>query len=333
VRVEAGHGAPRRAVGGADERDLPGGLIQLRQGLNQGPLGGRVVGGRLVEDGDVVVVVVEDQPQVPCRDVAQVGAEALGHRGASMLDDEDVEAAREETEREVISVTELLYGSSFVVPLEQALQFAGLVPPILAVVVGEMALRLVARLAVGRRKFRNHDANLAGEEGADRRIIQTLEVAMTRTRQPLSHVRADALDTAVRVALIVLSASQEHLFEEVADVLLNDELRHDDEALLEVLGVTSARPRIGRAQRLQGLGQPAGESAVADDEVVHLAGLARRSPETAVADDHSLQLLRPEGQEGPVDQIVREARNAFLSDRLGVGQAQPLMALPDPADA
>jgi hypothetical protein len=253
------------------------------------------VGGRLVEDGDVVVVVIRDQPQMPCRDVAQVGAEALGHRGASMLDDEGVEAAREETEREIVLATELLCGSSFVVPLEQALQFAGLVPPILAVIVGEMALRLVTRLAVGRRKLRNHDVNLAGEKGADRRIIQTLKVVMARTRQPLGHVRADALDTAVRVALIVLSAPQEHLFEEVADVLLDDELRHGDEALLEVLGVTSARPRISRAQRLQGLGQPAGESAVADDEVVHLTGLARRGFEAAVADNHSLQLLRPEG--------------------------------------
>jgi hypothetical protein len=269
----------------------------------------------------VIVVVVKDQPQVPCRDVTQVGAEALGHRGASMLDDEGVEAAREEAEREVISATELLCGSSFVVSLEQALQFAGPVPPILAVVVREMALRLIARLAVGRRELGNHDANFAGEEGADRRIIQALKVAMAWTEQPLGHVRADALNTAVRVALVVLGAPQEHLFEEVADVLLDDKLRHDDEALLKVLGVTSARPRIGRAQRLQSLGQPADESAVADDEVVHFAGLARRGSEAAVADDHSLQLLRPEGQGGPVDQIVEKARNAFLSDRLGVGQA------------
>jgi hypothetical protein len=135
-----------------------------------------------------------------------VGVEALGHRGASMLDDEGVEAARKKAEREVILTTELLYRSSFVVLLKQALQFAGLVPPILAVVVGEMALRLVTRLAVGRREFRNYDANLTGEEGIDRRIIQALKVAMARTEQPLSHVRADALNTAVRVALIVLSA-------------------------------------------------------------------------------------------------------------------------------
>jgi hypothetical protein len=289
--------------------------------------------GRFVEDGDVIVIVIGDQSQVPCHDVAQMGAEALGHRGASMLDDESVEAAREKTERKVILIMKLLYESSFVVPLEQALQFAGPVPPILAVVVGEMALRLVARLAVGRRKLGNHDANLAGEESTDRRIIQALKVAMARIEQPLGHVRADALDTAVRVALIVLSAPQEHLFEEVADVLLDDELRHGDEALLKVLGVTSARPRIGRAQRLQSLGQPAGESAVADDEVMHFAGLVRRGSEAAVADDHSLQLLRPEGQGGPVDQIIKEARNAFLNNRLGVGQTQPLVALPDPADA
>jgi hypothetical protein len=110
-----------------------------------------------------------------------VGAEALGHRGASMLDDEGVEAAREETEREVVSVTELLCGFSFVVPLKQVLQFAGPVSPILVVVVGEMALRLVTRLAVGRREFGNHDANLAGEEGINRRIIQTLKVVIART--------------------------------------------------------------------------------------------------------------------------------------------------------
>jgi hypothetical protein len=56
------------------------------------------------------------------------------------------------------------------------------------------------------------------------------------------------------VALVVLGAPQEHLFEEVADVLLDDKLRYGDEALLKMLGVTLARPRIGRAQRLQGLG-------------------------------------------------------------------------------
>jgi hypothetical protein len=62
VGVEARHGAPRRAVGRADGRDLPGGPVQLRQGLDQSPLSGRVVRGRLIEDGDVVVVVVRDQP-------------------------------------------------------------------------------------------------------------------------------------------------------------------------------------------------------------------------------------------------------------------------------
>jgi hypothetical protein len=134
------------------------------------------------------------------------------------------------------------------------LQFADSIPPILTVIVGEIALRLVARLTVGRREFRNYDANFAGEEDVNRRIIQILKVVMARTRQSLSYVRADALNTAVRVALVVLNAPQEHFFEKIADVLLDDKLRHDDEALLEMLSVTSARPRIGRAQRLQGLG-------------------------------------------------------------------------------
>jgi hypothetical protein len=86
------------------------------------------------------------------------------------------------------------------------LQFADLIPPILTVIVGEIALRLVARLTVGRREFRNYDANFAGEEDVNRRIIQILKVVMARTRQSLSYVRADALNTAVRVALVVLNA-------------------------------------------------------------------------------------------------------------------------------
>jgi hypothetical protein len=74
--------------------------------------------GRFVEDGDVIMIVIRNQPQMPCRDVAQMSAEALDHRGVSMLDDEGVEAAREETERKVISITKLLYGFFFVVLLE-----------------------------------------------------------------------------------------------------------------------------------------------------------------------------------------------------------------------